>query len=193
MAPPQRYRRVRASRAARARFQVLLQEHLAGGQDQPPDVVGYLDYLAGLRRFAFHGSGRDDLQELSTERESGDSRAFGRQQAVYATQDPHWAAFYALVNREHAGSINNFSIGPTRHSRTRWYRRDVGLKEPAPPVARPGRLYVLPRDTFRAARRLYGLIDIAHWVSTVPVTPLFSLPLSPEDYPLARHIRTVPG
>lgn len=193
MALPQRYRRTRAKGAERTRFQHLLQKHLAGVQQAPEDVVGYLDYLAGLRRFVFHGSGLDDLRELSTERKSGDDRVFGRQQAVYATPDPHWAAFYALVNREHAGSINNFFIGASQRSRTRWYRRDVVLKDPAQPVARPGRLYVLPRDTFRAERRLYGLIDIAHWVSTVPVTPLFSLSLRPEDYPLARHIRTVPG
>ena len=65
------------------------------------------------------------------------------------------------------------------------------MKDPAAPVSRPGWLYVLPRDTFGAERRRYGLV-IAHWVSDTPVVPLFSLPLKPATYPLARHIRAVP-
>ncbi len=156
-------------------------------------MVGYLDYLASQRQFAFHGSGERGLRELSTERRSGDDRAFGRQESVYATPDPHWAAFYAVVNREHASSINNFSIGLSANARTRWYRRDVVLRDPTQPAVRAGWLYVLPRASFRAERRqLLGLVDIAHWVSDVPVEPLFSLPMSPEDYPLARHVRSVP-
>jgi len=157
----------------------------------PEDVPGYLDYLADLDRFAFHGTGEGGLRELSTERKSGDARAFGRQQAVYASPDPHWAAFFALVNRDNATSINNFSIGLTRRSRTRWYRRDITTKDADQPLTRRGWLYVLPRDTFRAERRLHGLIDIAHWVSDTPVVPLFCLALSPEDYPLARLISAV--
>lgn len=65
------------------------------------------------------------------------------------------------------------------------------LTDPTQPVARPGWPYVLPRETFRPEPRLYGLVDIAHWVSDTPVEQLFSLPLSPADYPLARHIRAV--
>ncbi|NLG22478.1 MAG: hypothetical protein GX555_13730 [Actinomycetales bacterium] len=191
MSRPQRYRRSRASGAARHRLEELLARHLDGGEDPPEDMLGYLDYLAGLHRFAFHGSGEGGLRELSTERKSDDARAFGRQQAVYASPDPHWAAFFALANREHASSVDNFSIGLTQWSRTRWYRRDIVMTDPTQPAARPGWLYVLPRDTFHAERRLYGLIDIAHWVSDSPVRPLFALQLSPENYPLARHIRAV--
>lgn len=189
---PQRNRRARATPETAARFQELLSHHLAGGQEVPDDLVGYLDYLASLRQFAFHGSGVRGLRELSTERRSGDARAFGRQESVYASPDPHWAAFFAVVNRAHASSINNFSIGLGANSRTRWYRRDVVLKDPTQPVVRPGWLYVLPRSGFRAERRaLLGLVDTAHWVSAVPVEPLFSLQVRPEDYPLARHVRTV--
>lgn len=187
----ERYRRGRASGAARRELEELLERHLGGAQDEPGDLVGYLDFLTDLHRFVFHGSGQGGLRELSTERKSDDSRAFGRQQAVYASPDPHWAAFFALANREHASRVNNFSIGLTRRSRTRWYRRDVSMTDPTQPVARPGWLYVLPRDTFRAERRPFGLVDIAHWVSDVPVVPLFSLRVTPDNYPLARHVRAI--
>lgn len=96
-----------------------------------------------------------------------------------------------MVNREHAGSVNNFSIGLSVNSSTRWYRRDVALKAPTQPVVRSGWLYVVPCADFRAERRLLGLVDVAHWVSDVPVEPLFSLPMRPEDYPLASHVRSV--
>jgi len=188
---PRLYRRTRASGAAHRDFDGLLHQHLAGNQVPVHDVVGYLDYLGELGRFAFHGSGVPGLRELSTQRQSGDSRAFGRQQAVYASPDPHWAAFFAVVNREHATSIRNFSIALGPSSRTRWYRRQVVLTDQAQPAARPGWLYVLPRDGFRAEPRRYGLIDVAHWVSDDAVHPLFSLPLDPTTYPLARHIRAV--
>ena len=184
-----RHRRARGTRATRSHFAELLRRHLSGRQTPVDDLVGYLDYLGGLGRFAFHGSGDAGLGQLGTERKSGDSRAFGRQRAVYATPDPHWAAFFALVNREQAATIRNFSIGLHAHSRSRWYRRDVVLTDPAQPPARPGWLYVLPPEGFHAAPRRFGPIDVAHWVSHEPVRPLFALPLTPGTYPLARYIR----
>jgi hypothetical protein len=166
--------------------------HLDGADTSlPGDVVGYLDYLAALERFAFHGSNRDDITELSIERESTDRRSFGRQQAVYATPDPHWAAFFALVDRENTRSIRNASLAFSPTARTRWYQREVVVRDPDRPFVREGSLYVLPRETFREEPKVVGILDTAQWVSPLPVRPLFVLRLSPADYPLARYIRTI--
>ncbi len=154
-------------------------------------MVGYLDYLADLERFAFHGSNQAGLEELSTQRKSTDSRSFGRQQAVFATPDPHWAAFFALVDRENMTQIRNGSIAFSRRARTRWYLRDVVGAEAGRPIVRAGSLYVLSRDTFRPEPKIAGILDTAQWVSPVSVKPLFALRLDPADYPLARHIRAV--
>lgn len=154
-------------------------------------MVRYLDYLAGLERFVFHGSNRDDIAELRIERESTDRRSFGRQQAVYATSDPHWAAYFALVDRENTRSLRNASLAFSSTARTRWYQRDVVLRDPEKPFAREGTLYVLPRETFLPEPKAAGILDTAQWVSPVPVKPLFVLRLDPLSYSLARHIRAV--
>jgi hypothetical protein len=47
----------------------------------------------------FHGSGRDDLDVLEPIRRSRDTTQFGDQEAVYATSDPVWAMYFALLRR----------------------------------------------------------------------------------------------
>ena len=186
------HRRSRLAGEAIAHFESVLVRHLDGFDPSPPrDVVGYLDYLADLERFAFHGSNRSDITELSIERESTDRRSFGRQQAVYATPDPHWAAFFAMVDRGNTQSIRNASVSFSSASRTRWYQREVVVRDPDKPFVREGFLYVLPRETFRPEPKVVGILDTAQWVSSVPVRPLFVLRLDPVSYPLARHIRAV--
>lgn len=185
-------RRRRATGSELAAFEAALVRHLSGVDHRlPDDVVGYFDYLADLERFVFHGSNHSGISELSIERKSTDSRAFGRQEAVFATPDPHWAAFFALVDRENMTTISNGSVALSRRARTRWYKRDVVVVDRDRPFLRSGTLYVLPKDTFSAEPKLAGVLDTAQWVSPVSVRPLFALPLHPGEYPLARHIRAI--
>ncbi|HEY6604990.1 MAG TPA: hypothetical protein VIZ44_01475, partial [Gaiellaceae bacterium] len=73
--------------------------------------------LASLQRRAlredvlFHGSGRDDLDVLEPIRRSRDTTQFGNQEAVYATSDPVWAMFFALLRRGRPFSTRNGSMG----------------------------------------------------------------------------------
>jgi len=184
------YRRTLPDRAARDRYDALLDAHLAGSDERPDDVAGYLDHLASLGRFAFHGA-NDRYTELRPRRPQ-DNREFGRQDAVYASPDPHWAMYFALVDRANAHTLLNGSVGLGPRARTRWYRRDVRVADPALPVTTSGYLHVLPRDGFRAEPRVLGLVDLAHWVSPVPVRPLFVLAVDPATYPPAGRIRRVP-
>lgn len=156
-----------------------------------PDLVGYLDFLAGLECFVFHGSNRPDIEELKTDRESGDSRAFGNQEAVFATPDPHWAAFFAMADRSNARLLRNGSLAFSRQARTRWYQREVVVRDPGAPALTRGWVYVLPRDTFDPEPKFAGLVDTGQWVSRVPVKPLFSIGIRPEDYPLSQHVKVV--
>ncbi|HEX6945789.1 MAG TPA: hypothetical protein VF246_00330 [Acidimicrobiia bacterium] len=169
----------------------MLARHLEGDTGIPSSLVGYLDHLADLERFVFHGSNRRDITELGIERRSTDSRAFGRQQAVFATSDPHWAAYFALVDRSNVDRLRNGSISFSGRARTRWYQRDVVVLDPNGPLLTEGRIYVLPRDTFHPEPKILGIVDTAQWVSPMPVKPLFSLRITAERYPLARHIRVV--
>lgn len=185
------YRRRRIGRASRARYDALLAAHLAGSTDRPDDLARYLDHLASLDRFVFHGSNQahDELRPAAPL----DTREFGSQHAVYGTPDPHWAMYYAVVDRSNVRMLLNASLALTARARTRWYRRDVSVADPDRPLTIPGFLHVLPRDGFRAEPRVLGrLVDVAHWVRDGPVRPLFVLPVDPREYPPAALIRRVP-
>jgi hypothetical protein len=185
------YRRTRPGRLARARYDALLADHLAGADERPDDLARYLDHLASLERFVFHGSNHAhaELRPAAPD----DSREFGRQDAVYATPDPHWAMYYAVVERSNARLLLNGSLAFRAGSRTRWYRRDVRVADPALPLTTRGFLHVLPRAGFRAEPRVaLGLVDLAHWVSVERVRPLFVLAVDPADYPPAALVRRVP-
>lgn len=90
--------------------------------------VGDDGVLASLQRRAlredvlFHGSGSDDLDVLEPIRRSRDTTQFGDQQAVYATSDPVWAMYFALLRRGRPFSTRNGSIGMSSGELyPRWY------------------------------------------------------------------------
>src|ERR1700758_4376346 len=96
-----------------AGFAALVDEVLAGRRCAAPEPR--LDFLRGLaenRPVVFHGSPRDDLRELSTERRSRDTTAWGNQQAVYASTDPVWAIYFACLRRDRGWTgTKNGSMG----------------------------------------------------------------------------------
>src|SRR6476661_6219695 len=71
------------------RFAAAADRLLAGETAEVPEPrLDFLRWLAENRPVVFHGSPRADLTELSTERRSRDTRAWGDQRAVYASTDP---------------------------------------------------------------------------------------------------------
>jgi len=52
----------------------------------------------------------------------------------------------------------------------------------------PGSLYVLPSTTFEPEPPLAGVIDTAHLVSHVPVTPLARIDVTAADFPFRRRV-----
>jgi hypothetical protein len=84
-----------------ARFAAAAEQLLAGEAVAVPEPrLDFLRWLAENRPVVFHGSPRDDLRELATERRSRDTTAWGNQQAVYASTDPVWAIYFACLRRD---------------------------------------------------------------------------------------------
>ena len=96
-----------------AGFSAAADELLAGGTTSTPEPrLDFLRWLAEHRPVVFHGSPRDDLRELSTERRSHDTTAWGNQQAVYASTDPVWAIYFACLRRDQGWTgTKNGSMG----------------------------------------------------------------------------------
>jgi hypothetical protein len=127
------------------------------------------------------------MVELSDERRSRDQRAYGDQRAVFATQDPVWALFFAVLRRDKLESTRNGSIGADRGVRGRRYFMSVrGTGEPLG----PGALYVLPEEGFVHEPRLAGLFDTAHRTHVGSVRPLGWFEVTPDDFPLADVLST---
>jgi hypothetical protein len=143
-----------------------------------------LRWRAATEDVLFHGSSNPDLRELAPIRRSRDKTAFGDQQAVYATSDPVWATFFAVLRRGRV-SMRNASLGLAGESLyPRWYFFSINRPDGGEHFA-PGSLYVLPRTTFTCQSPLLGKIDTAQWVSHEAVPVLERIDVTPADFPLA--------
>jgi|1186.fasta_scaffold116380_1 hypothetical protein len=177
---------------AEARFAAAADELLAGGPAAIPEPrLEFLRWLAESRPVVFHGSPRDDLRELSTERQSRDTTAWGNQQAVYASTDPVWAIYFACLRRDRGfAGTRNGSLGRTGgplYPRRYFFAHNRGSA--SPDRFGPGSLYLLSPRTFVADEPLAGVIDTAHLVSREPVTPLARIDVTPGDFPFRDRIR----
>ncbi|HUR49184.1 MAG TPA: hypothetical protein VMY88_06600, partial [Acidimicrobiales bacterium] len=173
----------------RATFEAAADRAMAAGGglvgDLPPNKMRFVMWLAENRPVVFHGSSNPSLDELLAIRMSRDASAFGDQQAVYATPDPIWAAWFGLVKRDASfRGMRNGSMGvPGPNIYPRWYYLAVHRTDG---VARfdPGTLYVLPREGFTLERPHQGLGGGGQMISHASVRPLARVALDPSDVPL---------
>jgi hypothetical protein len=175
-----------------ARFAAGADALLAGEPVRVPEPrLDFLRWLAENRPVVFHGSPRDDLQELSTERRSRDTTAWGNQQAVYASTDPVWAIYFACLRRDRGWTgTRNGSMGLAGgplYPRRYFFLHNRGSASPDRFGA--GSLYLLSPVGFVADEPLAGAIDTAHLVSREPVRPLARVDVTPADFPFRDRIR----
>jgi hypothetical protein len=162
---------------------------LLRGEDvaMPEPRVEFLRWLGENRDVVFHGSPRSDLTELSTERQSRDATEWGNQAAVYASNDPVWALYFAVLRRDNGWTgTRNGTLGIGGGRRRYFFVHNRG-SESADRFG-PGSLYLLPSATFEPEPPLGGVIDTAHLVSRVPVKPLARIDVTPEDFPFRNRI-----
>lgn len=194
----------RATESAVEEFLTLMRAEAAG---RLLDVDAFLgerpeatrwQVLAGVAEranVAFHGTGDPHIASF-VPREPIDFAPFGSQKAVFATSDPIWAMFYAVVDRDrYRLTLNNGCIvlmdAEGRASATYYYfsvSRGALLRR----SWRTGYLYFLPPATFveqpsgtyagHAAR-------VPQLASPVAVTPFARLEVAPSDFPFLGDIR----
>jgi hypothetical protein len=152
-------------------------------------LLPYLRWLALTQDVVFHGSATGDVAELSTVRKSRDAKAYGDREAVYASQDPVWSLFYAVLDRgAHLGSMRSASLGADQSPIGRRYFFSVDRGVGDHRLFGDGWLYVLPAAGFEHERRALGLFDTAHRTSRRPVSPLACFAVTTADFPLRRTV-----
>ena len=174
-----------------SRFECFTREHLdagtpSGAISPPGDTLLYVRWLAQQRAVLFHGSHRADLAVLRVDRESTDSSAFGNQAAVFASDDPVWAMWFALLHRGAGFRSTRNGASRLRGTRRRLYWFSVNAGFADEDLLADGWLYVLPRHGFRQEPAL--LWYSGQWVSSRPVEPLARIAVAPSDFPFADRI-----
>ena len=198
-------RRDRATQAAVEEFVSLRQA--AGVADGPLDVDALLrewpeatrwQFLCGVaERFevAFHGTG-DPRIEAFEPREPIDFAPFGNQKAVFATSDPIWAMFYAVVDRDrYTLTLNNGCIellDSEGHVDARYYYFSISDGELHARPWRTGHVYLLPPESFveqPPATYAGHVARVPQLASPITVRPFARLRVAPSDFPFLSQIR----
>jgi hypothetical protein len=193
------------------RTHAAIEEFLSLGQPGSADGLLDLDpivyarggvtpwqFLCGLaehREIAFHGTGDPNIESFEP-REPIDFAPFGHQKAVFATTDPIWAMFYAVVDRDrYRLTLNNGCIllmdAEGRPGLPHYYFSITGDALREQPW-RTGYVYFLPAETFVAqlAETYAGrTARVPQLASPVAVTPFARLQVSPGDFPFLAEIR----
>lgn len=186
--------------------ELLSRLRLRGAGDRPLDVAGVLrgrdvapwKLLCGLaerERIAFHGTGDPGIESFEP-RQPIDFAPFGHQKAVFATSDPIWAMFYAVVDRDrYPVTLNNGCIvvrdADGRPGVSHYYfsiSRSALTHRPW----RTGYLYLLPADGFveQPPGPYAGYTaHVPQLASPVAVTPFARLEIAPDDFPFLAHVR----
>jgi hypothetical protein len=155
----------------------------------------FLCGVADRHRVAFHGTGDPDIDSFEA-RQPIDFAPFGNQKAVFATSDPIWAMFYAIVDRDrYDTTLNNGCIlvqsangdpGPPH------YYFSIGRAALRQRPWRSGYVYLLPAEGFveQAPGPYAGhTARVPQLASADPVTPLARIQVAPEDFPFLEDIR----
>src|SRR5512133_1564184 len=172
---------------------VLDVDRILGGGDD----ISRWQFLCGVadrRTLAFHGTGDPNIASFEP-RKPIDFAPFGDQRAVFATSDPIWAMFYAIVDRDrYPLTLNNACIivtdaedRPRRHYYFSVSRDAVGRRP-----WRSGYLYFLPAETFveQPPGTYAGLpARVPQLASPVPVRPFARMEIAPSDFPFLEQIR----
>jgi hypothetical protein len=195
--------RFRPGRATQAAVESFLGLADAGGRGQLLDVDAFLRErrlvvrwqflctLAARRRIAFHGTGVPNIERLEP-REPVDFAPFGQREAVFATSDPIWAMFYAIVDRgRYALTLNNGCL-VLEDTGEAYYYFSVSEGALAEQPWRAGYLYLLPADTFvEQPEGVYAgyRARVPQLASPVAVTPFARLRVAPRSFPFLGRIR----
>lgn len=151
----------------------------------------FLDYLASTRGLMLHGSNMRGIDVLRPIRYSSDSSEFGRQDAVFASQDPLWAMYFAVLDKTRMIGTSNGAIQLLDEAGTllRYYyfTLDVGTLRSRP--WKSGAMYLLPGEGFEPDPAMAGVtvgaykIQVTHWIHRGEITPLARLNVEPDDFP----------
>lgn len=166
---------------------------LQAGSDVTP--WKFLCGVANRRQIAFHGTGDPNIESFEPRRPI-DFAAFGDQNAVFATSDPIWAMYYAIVDRNrYRITLNNGCIlllDSEGHPGTPHYYFSISRNALRRRPWRAGYVYLLPAGSFvEQPSGMYAgqRARVPQLASPIAVEPFARLRVAPSDFPFLAQIR----
>jgi hypothetical protein len=177
----------------RTEFEILLQKaYITKGfidYNLPYPKYELLYYLAKEKNAIFHGSPNCNISEFQPFRRTLDSNIHGNVNATYATIDPIWPIFFAILNRT---SIK-FRIvnGPSKFifpdgTSQMLYFFAIGSEFLKIHPFTNGMVYIFNRSSFHISGG--GEPEEAEWVCEDKIKWFLCLPISPSDFPFIDQI-----
>jgi hypothetical protein len=157
---------------------------------EPPENISKVDllvYLEEEKQMLFHGTNQAEIKLLNpVNRENYRGEKID---AVFASGDPIWAMFFAILDREgYQGSLRNgsFILSCDGVDCERYYFFSINNEMVVNHPWKTGMVYITLRDSFTQTNN--GIIRFDEWASEKPVIPLAKLDISPSDFPFINQV-----
>ncbi|MBS4200769.1 hypothetical protein KHA93_14120 [Bacillus sp. FJAT-49732] len=137
----------------------------------------FLYFLSKNKRVVLHGSNNKDIHTFEPRRQTlfnGEMTT-----AIFATKDPMWPIFYAILDKSKiVGNIRNGSVSTNGKKYFHFYSLTKPTLINMPWTT--GMIYLLPEDTFINISK--GVIKFNEWVSERSVLPIAKMEIEPSDF-----------
>ena len=126
----------------------------------------FLQYIALTGDYLFHGSNSKNIKIFEPRKQTLFNGELTT--AVFATSDPIWPIFYAVLNRKRV--IGNFRNGCLVYNDRRYHFYSLSESTMMADPWVEGAIYILPRDKFY--RPVKGRVHPDEWICHDQVEPI---------------------
>jgi len=144
----------------------------------------FLYYLTKEKNIVLHGSNHKTIQQF----EPREQTLFNNEtvKAVFATKDPIWPMFYAILNKENI--VDNFRNGCLRGKGRNYHFYSLTKETVEKDPWMDGMLYLLPSENFSLVGK--GPVSFDEWISYEYVKPIAKIQIQPKDFYFINKVST---
>jgi hypothetical protein len=145
----------------------------------------FLQYLSDNKKVLFHGSNNPHIQTFEPRVQTLFDGKIDK--AVFATKDPIWSTFFAVLNKKSLiGSIRNGSLTANRKQKYHFYSLTKQTFNNKPWTN--GTVYLVPEQSFTQISN--GSFQFDEWICRETVMPLVKMEVEPEDFYFINQVST---
>ncbi|WP_025028922.1 hypothetical protein [Caldalkalibacillus mannanilyticus] len=146
--------------------------------DYPSNFPKYhfIKYMSQTGKFVFHGSNNHDIEIFEPREQTLYNNKLTK--AIFASTDPIWPIFYAVLRRDNV--VASFRNGCLVHRNQRYHYYSLNQSTIRNDPWTEGMLYILPNQTFFKSGN--GRVQFDEWISHEPVAPIGKIPVSVDDF-----------